>query len=247
MADRPTDDRLDPEAVSEIIRRASELDTDRRFDSPGLDRTALEAAADEVGISPAAVRRALAEHDAGALVRAPDRSVLGPARSQAVRTVDLPVHIARDRVDRWLKSQLLAVHGRRGDEVEWRRRDDFSAKLRRRVDLTKRVRLSGVDAIVASVVAAGDGRSIVRLDADLEHTRRGLLLGVVGVPAAVTPVLAGAAALVLGEPVIFAAGFPAGAALGGAGLYAGRRTLAAEREEAARVVELFLDDLDRGT
>ena len=247
MDERIRPDRLDPEAASEIIRRAAELDADRLDDGPGLDRVALEAAAGEVGLSPAAVRRALAEHDAGALVRAPDRSILGPAHALAVRTVDLPATIARSRVERWLKGQLLEVRERRGDEVVWCRRRDLAAKLRRKVDLAKRVRLDGVDAVIASVVGSGDGRSIVRLEADLEHTRRGLLTGVAAVPAAAGPVLGGVAALILTEPLFLAGGVPVGLALGGAGLYAGRRTLATERAEAGRVLELFLDELDRGT
>lgn len=247
MDDRTPARRLDPETANEIIRRAAELDSGRVEDPGGVDRLALEAAADEVGISPAAVRRAMAEHDAGALARPVDRSILGPARALAVRTVDLPVHIARDRVERWLKSQLLEVRERRGEEVVWSRRGDFAAKLRRKVDPSKRVRLGGVDAVITSVVGAGDGRSIVRLEADLSFTRRGLLTGVAAVPAAAGPVLGGAAALVLGEPAFLVGGIPAGIALGGAGLYAGRRTLASERTEAGRVLELFLVDLDRGT
>ena len=247
MEERTRSDRLDPEAASEIIRRAAELDAHRIDDGPGLDRLALEAAAGEVGLSPAAVRRAMAEHDAGALVRAPDRSILGPAHALAVRTVDLPVALARSSVDRWLKSQLLEVRERRGDEVVWCRRRDLAAKIRRKLDPVRRVRLDGVDAVIVSVVGAGDGRSIVRLEADLEHTRRGLLTGVAVVPAAAGPVLGGAAAIMLGEPLFLIGGIPVGLTLGGAGLYAGRRTLATEREEAGRVLELFLDDLDRGT
>ena len=246
MQDPSKYDRIDPSTANEIIRRAAELDADRQLELPGVDRYALEAAAGEVGISPAAVRRALAEHDAGALVEPTDRSVLGPARTQAVRSVDLPVHVARAQVDRWLKGQLMEVHARRGEEVEWRRRGDLTAKLRRRVDPTKRIRLGDVDAVVASVVGAGDGRSIVRLEADLSNTRQGLLTGVVAIPAAAGPVLGGAAALVLGEPLILAGGVPVGLVLGGTGLLVSRRTLASERAEAARVIALFLEELDRG-
>jgi hypothetical protein len=246
MEERTTGQRLDAETAGEILRRAAELDADRHEHVPGVDRIALEAAAEEVGLSPAAVRRALAEHDAGALVRPPDRSILGPARALAVRTVDLPVSVARPRVERWLKGQMLEVQERRGDEVVWCRRGDLAAKVRRKVDPTKRIRLDGVDAVIASVVGAGDGRALIRLEADLEHTRRGLIGGVAAVPAASGPVLGGVVAAITGEPLFLAGGVPVGAALGGLGLYAGRRTLATERAEAARVLELFLDDLDRG-
>ncbi len=247
MEDRPGNDRLDPSTANEIIRRAAELDADRPgsgiHEPPGFDRRALEAAADEVGISPAAVRRAMAEHDAGALARREDRNVLGPARTQAVSIVGLPTQIARAHVDRWLKGQLLEIHARRGEEVEWRRRGDLAAKLRRRVDPTKRIRLGDVDAVIVSVVGEGEDRSIVRICADLTHTRSGLLTGVVALPSAAGPVLGGAAALILAEPLFFLGGIPAGLALGSAGLYAGRRSLATERAEAARVIDLFLEEL----
>ena len=168
-------DPLDPDAAGEVLRRAAELDLERGGDGRGLDRSTLEAAADEVGLSSDAVRRALAEHDAGALAPTPpERSLLGPARVRLVRTIDLPPRSARQRVDRWLKSQLLEVHRRGPTETEWRRRDDLGAKVRRRVDPTKRVRLSGVDGVVASVVDDGTGRSVVRLEGLLEFTRNGL-------------------------------------------------------------------------
>lgn len=243
-------DRLDPDTAAAIIRRATEIDQARAAegaDGPGIDRSALEEAAGEVGLSPASVRRAMAEHDAGALDPADDgRSILGPARARSVRTVDLPARQAQEAVTRWLKGQLLEVHRRDGDQTEWRRRGDLTAKLRRKVDPTKRVRLDSVDGVVASVVADGDGRAVVRLDADLEHTRTGLWTGVIGIPTAAGPVLGGAAALVLAEPLIFVAGFPVGLALGGTGLVVGRHTLATELDEAQRVLDLFLEELDRG-
>ena len=245
MGDVTRRDRLDREVASEIIRRAAELDSADPRDLVGgtIERRALEEAAEEVGISPAAVRLALAEHDAGALVRADDRSILGPAHALAVRTVDLPASAAADRVDRWLKGQLLEVTERRGDEVVWCRRQDLVSKLRRKVDLTKRVRLDQVDEVCASVADVGDGRSIVRLDANLEATRRGLLTGVAAVPGAAATAVVGAA-LFFVEPWLAIGGLPAGAGLGSLGVYAGRRTLAKERDEARRVLDLFLDDLE---
>ena len=245
MEDRTRPARLDPETAREVIRRAVELDAGSLDDPSGIDRGALAAAADEVGISPAAVRRALAEHDAGALVRPADRNILGPSRALAVRVVPLSPAVATSRIERFLKAQLLQVHDRRGDEVVWARRQDLTAKVRRKVDLRKRLQLSGVDAVAVSVADADDDHSLVRLEADLGHTRRGLLTGVALAPTVAAPVLGGVAALVVHDPLLFLGGFPVGAALGGAGLYAGRRTLAHERAEAGRVLELFLDDLRR--
>ncbi len=248
MTERPEQQPLDPDTAGAIIRRATELDLERGQEDPGVRRHALEAAADEVGISPASVRQAMAEHDAGAL-GSPDsgRSILGPARARGIRTVDLPLAVAQKQVSAWLKAQLLEVHRRSGDELEWRRRDDFTAKVRRKVDLAKRVRLGNVDAVVASVVGDGNGRSIVRLEADLENTRNGLKIGAVAVPTVAGPMLGGAAALVLGDPLILLAGIPVGLALGGSGVFVARKTLGSELAEAQRVIDLYLDELDRGS
>ncbi len=240
-------DRLDPDTAGEIIRRATELDQSRTAEEPGVDRFALESAASEVGLSPAAIRQAMAEHDAGALGPADaGRSVLGPARARSVRTVDLPPDLALQRVERWTKTQLLQVHRRKGSEVEWRRRDDLEAKVRRRIS-KKSAKLNNIDALITSVVDDGNGRSVVRMEADLEHTRSGLRTGVVIIPTAAGPVLGGAAALVLANPLILVAGIPAGLLLGGTGIYVARQTLASERDEAQRVLDLYLDELDRGT
>ncbi len=137
------------------------------------------------------------------------------------------------------------MHDRRADEVVWARRDDLTARIRRKVDFGKRRRLSGVDAISVSVADADDDHSLVRLEADLSNTRRGLLTGVAIAPTAAAPLLGGVAAIVVHDPLLFVAGFPVGALLGSAGLYAGRRSLAHERAEAERVLGLFLDDLGR--
>lgn len=240
-------DRLDPDTASEIIRRATELDQSRVQEAPGVDRFALESAAGEVGLSPASVRQAMAEYDAGALGPAdPGRSILGAARARSVRTVDLPQNIALARIERWTRSQLLEVHRRSGPQTEWRRRDDLEAKVRRKLS-KKSSKLSNIDALITSVVDDGNGRSIVRLEADLEYTRTGLRSGVVLVPTAAGPVLGAAAALVLSNPALLLAGIPVGLAFGGTGIYVARQTLAAERDEAQRVLDLHLDDLDRGT
>ena len=126
----------------------------------------------------------------------------------------------------------------------WCQRGDLAAKVRRKVDLGKRVRLDGVDSVLACVADTGDGRSLVRLEADLGLTRRGLLTGVAAIPAGAAPVAGALATWVTGDPYWLVGGFPVGAALGGAGLYAGRKTLARERAEALRALQLFLDDLE---
>lgn len=240
-------DRLEPAAAREILRRAAEIESERRVSTPDIEREALEQAAAEVGISPDAVRRAVAEHGVGAIpVPARPRSMLGPVDVRAVSVVDLPASVVEARVTRFLKSQLLTVTRRGAGSTEWGQRQDLAARVRRRVDLNKRIRLDGVDRVVVSVGESGDGRTLMRMEADLENTRRGLRTGAVGAPAIGAPVAGGIAAILLTEPMLFAAGFPAGAALGSAGLYLSRKVLAAQRDEAQRVIDLFVAELTDG-
>lgn len=236
-------ERLDPDAAREILRRAVEIESERRAGTPDIEREALEQAAAEVGISPDAVRRAVAEHGVGAIpVPVHPRSMLGAIDVRAVAVIDRPTAQVDTIVKRWLTSQTLAVSRRSGSTTEWTRRNDMVAKVRRKVDLTKRIRLDQVDRVIVSVGDSGDGRTLLRIEADLENTRRGLRTGAVGAPTIGAPIAFGIVA-VFTEPWLFLAGFPAGAALGSAGLYLARKTLAQARDEAQRVIDLFVAEL----
>jgi hypothetical protein len=63
MADRP-DRLLTDIAAREILDRAIQLDARR---AAGIDTAQLQAIASEIGVSPAALEQALAEHDAAAV------------------------------------------------------------------------------------------------------------------------------------------------------------------------------------
>lgn len=60
----PTE-RYDQDAVAQILKRAAEIERDRRRGTAGLSVDDLEEVARESGIDPAAVRQAVAEHRAG--------------------------------------------------------------------------------------------------------------------------------------------------------------------------------------
>lgn len=66
MNDRP--DYYGDAEVKRIIARAAEIERDQGY---RLDAPALRAIGNEAGISPAAVERAIAEHDSAALVNEP--------------------------------------------------------------------------------------------------------------------------------------------------------------------------------
>lgn len=237
-------DRLEPDAAREILRRAAEIEADKRAAAPDVARESLEEAAAEVGISPDAVRRAVAEHGVGAIPAVPPaKNLLGPADVHTVASVDLPVATVEARVTKFLRSQVLSVSRRRPDGVEWTPRDDLGARLRRRVDFNKRIRLDGVDRVLVSISDAGDGRSLLRIEVGFENTRRGLRTGATGAAIGI-PIAGAIAAFAVQEPLLFAAGFPAGAAVGSAGVFVSRKVLAAQLEEAQRVIELFVSELN---
>lgn len=237
-------EHLDPDEAARVLRRAAELGAHGDLGA-GYDRGALTEAAAEVGIDRQAVRRALAEHDAGVLAPASGPpGLLGVSRVVVARTVPLGPTAARARTQRWLQRQMLERGERHQGRETWRRRSDLAAKVKRKFDPTRRVRLGNVDAVHLSVADAGDGRSVVRLEADLDDMRRGLLTGVVLAPAAVTPVLGAAAAGLTGDLFFVFGAVPLGATLGGLGVVGGRRTLGHERDDAARNFALFLDELE---
>jgi len=243
-------EQLDPGAADEVLRRAAEISASgdgSGLPGTGYDRRSLTEAASEVGIERHAVELALAEHDAGLLhVDHRRGGLLGPSRVVEARVVGCDPATARAQTIHWLRGQLLARDEKRGTAEVWRPREDLGAKLRRKVDArtAKRVRLTDVDAIELSAAVAGDGRTLVRLEAVFDDMRRGLRTGVVVVPTAVTPVLGVAAAVLTQEPLVLTGSLPLAGALGALGTYAGRRSLADQREHARRALRGFLDGLE---
>lgn len=240
---------LEPRAADEVLRRAAELSSAGATGEAlrGVDRRSLAEAATEVGIERHAVELALAEHDAGLLRADGGRGgLLGPSRVVEARVVGCEVTDARAQVIHWLRGQLLSRDEKRGSAEVWRPRDDLAAKVRRKIDgrVSRRVRLTDVDAVEVSTAAAGEGRTLVRLEAVFDDMRRGLRTGVVVLPTAVTPVLGGLASVLVGDPLPLLASIPAAGALGATGAYAGRRTLGDRREDARRTLRRFLDDLE---
>lgn len=239
-------DRLDPDAARQILRRAAELEVGRPPTELGYERQALVEAAAEVGIGRHSLEQALAEHDIGLLARTDGpRGVLGPSRVVVTRTVPLTPGEAQERVRRWLGRQMLEVSERQERAEIWRPRADLAARVRRKIDarITKKVRLRNVDGVRMSAASAGARQCVVCLEAEFDDMRRGLTTGVVVVPAGVTPVLGATVGLLSHDIAFFIGSVPLAVALGGIGFVGARHTLANERDDARRVLELFLDEL----
>lgn len=236
------EERLTDDEVAKVLRRASELDGAAGLPpADGLPVAALEAAAAEVGVSPAAVRLAVAELRTGALDDHDDPVV-------CARVVPGGCEGGLAAVGRWLQGQALVRARDRGTEQVWRPREDWIAGMLRRFDWAARFRLRGVDEVVVRAVEV-EGGTLVRVTARLEPAvaaapKLGAGAGAVGGGAA-----AGGIALALtGDAALVAAAssLPLAAVAGFGGWRAGRRLVAGRRARIAEAIDGVLDDLELG-
>jgi hypothetical protein len=201
----PTERRLlTSDEVAAVLRRAAELDGEHDRRPDGVEYEALEAAASEVGLSPMAIRRAVAELDVGALER-------GPTVVAEQCVIERPLARVASDVDRSLRRQLLVLMRRDGSSSWWSSRSDPGAQVRRAFNPRGRIVLADVDELRVHLAAIEDGRStLVRLEVDgpLEPAlgwRVGVpggtgILSAAGVAIATEPLLG----LVVGLPVAIA-------------------------------------------
>lgn len=239
------DERLTDDEVALVLRRASELDVrPASLDGAGLPVTAVEAAAAEVGLSPAAVRRAVAELRAGALDDEPD----GTPSIVCARVVPAAADDALASVATWLRGQAMVRARDRGSEQVWRPREDVFARIQRKVDPVKRLRLIGVDEVVVRAVAV-EGGTLVRIRARLTRPSTRAPRRTAGAGAAAGVAAAGFVGGLVVDPAVLgavASGVPAGAGLGVLGWRIGRARLARARHRVTEAVDGLLDELELG-
>lgn len=237
---------LSPEEAASVIRRAAELDAGRvpgLPDDAGLDRDAVSTAALEAGISGSAVRRALAELDAGGLAPVPTSGMFGPGSVTVERIVPRHTGVATAAIHAWLKSQTFEIDRKRGQHTTWVRRADWFAKARRAVDLRKSLKLRDVESVSLSVARVDDRQTLVRITASHEETKQGYRIGAIGVPAVGTPIVAVTGGVVLDSALIALGSVPVGAALAAVGVLGGRRALQRLNADAEKTLELVLEEL----
>ena len=166
---------LPEDAVAAVFARAAEIDLHQSPQSPAtlLDEEALVEIGAAVGLSPDAIRQAVAEHHAGALVPAvvaPDTWV-GPRLAVAEQRLTGDPDRLRRAVERDLERQLFRkVRDQDGRSV-WAARTDLPARVARRVDFRHRLVLQGVSALRLTTVACGEDDVVVRLEADPAERR----------------------------------------------------------------------------
>lgn len=166
------------DAVAAVFARAAELDLQQ---SPGaaptmLDEDALVEIGTSVGLTAAAVRQAVAEHHAGALVAraAPPATWVGPRLAVAERRLDGDPLVLRRAVERHLEHQWFRRVRDQGERSVWAARVDLPARVARRVDFRHRLVLQGVSGLVLTAVRCGDGSVALRIEADPAERRNGL-------------------------------------------------------------------------
>ena len=238
-------ERLDPDAVARVLRRATELSADEADEAEpdGIDPEALVEAANEAGIPVVAVRRAIAIERLGPPPAGHVGDlVLGPP--VVVVDAEVPGHAADalSRVDAWLVAgHHLRRERRRDRRAEFARRKGLVGRTVRTVrSATGEGQLGRLHRVVASAEDTGAGTCVVRIEADRSGERRTMA----GEGAAVTAV--GALGLLVGGllagPVVLVVA-PV-VALAGVGVAARGRGRA---DRVEHEVGLVLDAVEQGS
>jgi hypothetical protein len=247
--------RLTGDEVALVLHRAAELEAaDGDADPAAYDPVAVEEAAAEVGLSPAAVRRAVAELRVGALPAEPDADpgragrAGRPGRAMVSRRVcdqrlvDLTPDAALAKVDRFLRTQMFETRRRSGDRSLYRHRNDLVAGLRRKLDFAGAIRLEGL-TLVDVVVTPVEGGTLIRIEAELAASRANVLAGSAAAGAGTT-VVTGLIGAIIVEPALVIASLPAGLLVGGGGARVATARWQRRRDDVAEVLAGLLDTLE---
>jgi hypothetical protein len=254
-------DRLSSDEVALVLRRAADLEarTEGRPVDDGFDTAAVEEAAREVGLSPVAVRQALAELHTGELSTQRQRRAPRVSRSivQLARLVPCPPDAVHAAADAFLHRQTFELRRRHGPTTIYRQRKDLSASLRRGLNFQGAIKLEGVHALTMTVTPVGstvegDGgggdasdthRSMVRLVAELRG--RAAMNSLANLTGLGTAVMVGVPGLILiSPPAAAAAAVTTGAGVTAGGLAVGNNWWRRRREAVNEVLDGLLDTLD---
>lgn len=251
---------LTQDELAAVLRRAAELDSGADLAVPDddgagegrLDPAAVEAAALEVGLSRASVRRAMGEVLATSVsvpVEA-EESALLPRRHLVVsREIAVEAATADEAVSRFLGRQLFEQRRIYPDGATWSPRRGWSADLRRTVDWTGRFTLEAVREVDVRVVELAtpddpEGPLVdIRLTLDLTPLRTTHAVYLGGGAVGATGVLAGAGLVVGVEPLALVS-LPAAAGAVYGGHVLGRRRVRSETEAVHTAVAGMLDRLE---
>jgi hypothetical protein len=263
-------DRLSSDEVALVLRRAADLEAhaEGRAVDDGFDAAAVEEAAREVGLSPVAVRQALAELHTGALAtdrrRRTGRS--HPSLVQMARLVPCPPDVVHGTADRYFQKQTLELRRRQDQTTFYRQRRDMAASLRRGLDFNGAIRLEGVNTLTMTLAPIGPvgpvgptapvgsaphhkgegdgGRCMVRFEAELRgRTAMATVANGIGLMVAGMTGLTGLFFTTPATAAALALSAGGGVALGG--LAIGRAWWRRRRVEVTEVLGGLLDSLEQ--
>jgi hypothetical protein len=255
MEHTPERSMVPPDVVALVISRAAELEQQGAFTAgDSFDERAVVDIGEEVGLTPAAVREALAEYQAG-LLQTPDakqQTVVGPRFLVVERTVPGPLPPVDAHVEIFLKSMVLECSRRVGGRSMWRARRGALATIQRAGKKVASQRtVDDVTEVIVNLVevpaAPGHPGAVrVRFEIECRSLRQGLVATTVGGSAisGAGAVAATTAAVAFSEPVALL-GLPVLGAVA-AGTYLGSRMMYRRKlAETALVFEGALDGLGR--
>ncbi|MGQ0712463.1 MAG: hypothetical protein ACT4PJ_01895 [Gemmatimonadaceae bacterium] len=235
--------RLDRPALERVLARAAELQAVELDPGEAVSEERLLEIAKEVGLAPHHMRQALAEErtrvavpeETGALAK-----LAGVGRVIATRVVRGSPSDVLASLDAWMqREECLAVKRRFPERIVWEEHRGFWMQLRRGMDMGgRRYALARAHEVSATAVAVDEGRTLVRLEADISNVRAGRLVGASG--ATVAGAAAGGALLALG---FFPLAAVAPVVLGLAGGYVTVRTHRGVAARAQLALEQVLDHL----
>ncbi len=245
---------LDRAALERVLARAAELSSQSSDAPEGMTEAQLIEIGKEVGLSPATLQQAMAEERTRVVLAEEtglEARVMGPAAVSVTRAISHPPEAILAAMEEWMRSDYrMEVKRRFGHRRTWEQRRGVFAELDRSLrGNAAAAALAKSTEVAMTVSAIGDGRTAVRLDADISNLRRqyrtgGLALGTGGVLLGATAVvIGGVLAPIAMLPLFFAFGaVPFGAMSAG-----GWAMLKNHRKQAARVqlaLEQLLDRLE---
>lgn len=254
MSDETLPAMLDRGALERVLARASELSAQSADAPDGMTEAQLFEIGKEVGLAPATLQQALAEERTRVVLAEEtglEARVMGPAAVSATRAIAHPPEAVLAALEEWMTRDYRMIPKRRfGNRRTWEPRGGMFAELDRSLRGNQAAAaLMKASDVAVTVSAIGDGRTAVRLDADITQMRRtrrtsGLALGVAGLTLGTVPVVLGAVLApiaMLPLFLLFGTAPLIGMATGGWSVMKGHRKQA-ERSQLA--LEQLLDRLE---
>jgi hypothetical protein len=198
-----------------------------------------------VGLSPAAVRQAVAELRVGALpAPGADRKPARVARSRLVcqqRLVEITPMSAHATIERFMRTQMFELRRHAGDRAIYRARSDLVASLRRGLDFGGAIKLDGLRTVTVDATPA-DERTLVRVEAELAISRANAVAGGAALGTG-TALFTGLIGAVFAEPALVVGALPAGMLVGGGSVRLAESRWRKRRDDVAEVLDSLLDRL----